>query len=145
MKLRAVHLLRRLDTIDRDLQELETLQERIRNDRIYADRLRSSLAEEAVRLRNLKARILSQVIRNPPAGLQTQGGLGPVVTETDTPPGNKPEIILPTKRARVDSPAQPIVEGQSASRKTPRAPGREKSRGPGTETEEPESFEFRYE
>src|SRR5262245_38599241 len=46
VKLKAAHLLRRLEQIDRDLEELDRLKNTIKDDRNYADRVRASLAEE---------------------------------------------------------------------------------------------------
>ena len=149
MKLRAVHLLRRLETIDRDLLELDTLQDRIRDDRIYADRLRSSLVEEALRLRNLKARILSQVIRNPPALLQNLADpvhsvIGPERAGTDA---RGPEIILPGRSPGAGPERAPtaVQSGAPAAAKKGTRAARDTARPPKPDSEDPESFEFRYE
>jgi hypothetical protein len=65
MKLKAAHLLRRLERIHRDLEELDDLQKSIREDREYAGRLRNSLVDESIRLNTLRERVLTQVIRPP--------------------------------------------------------------------------------
>lgn len=147
VKLRAVHLLRKLETIERDLLELDTLQDRIREDRVYADRLRSSLVEESVRLRNLKSRILSQVIRNPPEVLRSLPRAQTTAATTDNAPSTQapPEIILPGKAApsaRKTAPVpgtDPEPEPKKATRPAKDRPRAQKGQ------DEPESFEFRYE
>jgi hypothetical protein len=66
MNLRVVHLLRKVERIDRDIEELDALMGTLQMDREYSARLRDSLVEESFRLRQLKQRINSQVIRIPP-------------------------------------------------------------------------------
>ena len=69
MELKAIHLIRRLERIDRDLEELNSLQQGIREDREYAPRIIDPLLEESTRLKKLKSRILSLIIKNPPENL----------------------------------------------------------------------------
>ena len=122
MKLRVVHLIRKLDKIDRDLEELGGLRNRIQEDREYAGRLSESVAEETTRLKRLRSKILAQVIRPPAttsegssngAGEDTVNGPGwwrRLLEETSAPSllekssdnssgkssgSNLPEIILP--------------------------------------------------
>lgn len=66
MNLRVIHLLRKVERIDRDIEELDALLSTLQMDREYSARLRDSLIEESFRLRQLKQRIHSQVIRIPP-------------------------------------------------------------------------------
>ncbi len=67
MKLKVAHLLRRMERIQRDLEELDHLQKSIREDRDYAGRLRNSLVDESIRLHTLRERLLGQVIHPPQA------------------------------------------------------------------------------
>ncbi|MCR9144454.1 MAG: hypothetical protein NXI24_19605 [bacterium] len=69
MKLRAIHLLNRMERIERDLSEISTLRSTLQDDREYTSRLRTSLQDETVRMRELQAKILTQVIQNPPEAL----------------------------------------------------------------------------
>lgn len=150
MKLRAVHLLRKLETIERDLLELDTLQDRIRDDRIYADRLRSSLTDEAMRLKGLRTRILSQVIRNPPEMLLNPPSVSSL--EELVPEGIRgPEIIIPGKAVgRAVPKANANDENQSpvdaiepkGSKPAPPVSKRKKKNG---DPAEKDAFEFRYE
>lgn len=71
VNLKVVHLLHKLEMIERDLAEITAMQESLKDDRGYAARLRDSLGDEALRLKELQSRIRSQVIRNPPRELQT--------------------------------------------------------------------------
>lgn len=69
MKLKVIHLIRRLERIERDLEELQNLENSLSPDREYASRLYDSMQEEEIRLSNMKNRILSQVVKNPPQNL----------------------------------------------------------------------------
>ncbi len=98
-------MLRRVERIDRDLEELENIQNSIREDRDYAGRLRESLIDESIRLDNLKGRIFSQIVINPPKNLvESLGGTSvnprrsettaqsrskEFVTESDSPAGTQ--------------------------------------------------------
>jgi hypothetical protein len=90
VQLKVIHLIRRLDRIRRDIEELERLQSGIREDREYATRIIDPLIEETQRLKKLRNRILSQIIKSPPESLQ-----GGILPES----GKKPEVILPESEA----------------------------------------------
>ncbi|MCB1167671.1 MAG: hypothetical protein KDK33_16045, partial [Leptospiraceae bacterium] len=60
MKLKVIHLLRRLERIERDLEELDGMLAGLRMDREYSVRLRDSLIEESARLKEFKQQILTQ-------------------------------------------------------------------------------------
>ena len=66
MKLRVVHLIRKLEKIDRDLSELDSLKHKIHLDRHYANSINKSLIDESTRLKSLKSKIFAQVIKEPP-------------------------------------------------------------------------------
>ncbi|MBI3396502.1 MAG: hypothetical protein HY042_11745 [Spirochaetia bacterium] len=143
VKLKAAHLLRRLEQIDRDLEELERLRNSIKDDRHYAERIRASLAEEIVRLKELESRILGQVIKNPPEFLAR-----PVGSREDGYV-DEPEVMLPGrsrgKTAVADEAADreshkpDASEEKSARIKTKPAGAKEKPPG-----NKPGSFQFRY-
>ena len=89
MQFKAIHLLLRLQKIERDLAELSELQNAVQSDRVYARAVRSSLEEEARHLQRLKKDILAQVVKNPPEFLrQTLVGK------------KKPELLLPTSKQK---------------------------------------------
>jgi hypothetical protein len=97
VKLKAIHLLRRLERIDRDLEELQQLQNSIQEDRAYARTLKESLSEEFSRLRQFKSRILTQIITNPPPELSGEES-APLRTPVSTPGTHeirRPEISIP--------------------------------------------------
>jgi len=66
MVVKAVHLLKSLEQVERDLSELTSLKMTIQSDRKYADRLQSSLKEEELRLEGLRKKLLSQVVKGSP-------------------------------------------------------------------------------
>lgn len=120
MKLRAIHLLNRMERIERDLNEMQTLRSTLQDDRDYAGRLRSSLQDETLRLRELQSQILAQVIQNPPAELVPESGIpaavrapepAPVAAAHDAP---APEIILPGAHSRKNA----AGSGKSSSNKS---------------------------
>ena len=103
MKIKVIHLLRRLERIERDLEELEQLDKSLQDGREYTSRLRDSLVEESLRLKQLKQRILSQVIKNPPDVANTVVSTTlPETEKKQTKPGTV-EIILPGKKASRES------------------------------------------
>lgn len=65
MNLRVIHLIRKVERIDRDLEELDTLLGTLQMDREYSLRLRDSLVDESFRLKQLRQKISAQVIRIP--------------------------------------------------------------------------------
>ncbi|MBE7437782.1 MAG: hypothetical protein HS115_04935 [Spirochaetales bacterium] len=67
MVVKAVHLLKSLEQVERDLNELTSLKMTIQSDRKYADRLQTSLKEEEMRLEGLRKKLLSQVVKGSPA------------------------------------------------------------------------------
>lgn len=168
MKLKVVHLLRKLDTINRDLEELENLQSVIQEDRIYSGRLRNSLGEEKTRLKKLKSRILSQVIVSPPqesgdhSGSAAINGNGMTARENRGPSAHfqistsRPEIVLPRQRGKAggetEKSAPARKEGEKAKdRKTMSSSPdsgtvrQETSSGEKSDSrEQVTSFQFRY-
>lgn len=65
MNLRVIHLIRKVERIDRDLEELDSLLGTLQMDREYSLRLRDSLIEESFRLKQFRQKITSQIIRIP--------------------------------------------------------------------------------
>lgn len=97
MNLRVIHLLRKLERIDRDIEELDALMSTLQMDREYSARLRDSLVEESFRLRQLKQRINSQVIRIPPH-------IEAMLADGRRPEINvRPDITLPGESAPIDA------------------------------------------
>ena len=138
VKIKVIHLLRRIERIDRDLEELERLEGAIQQDREYSERLRESLSEESGRLHQLRKRILDQVVRGAPERQAAPGKPRPKAAHPTPPPSQdaagEPEIILPTRRkargpARVQAPAA----------KTDNGAGRKKLK-----KSEATPFQFRY-
>lgn len=121
MKLIVAHFLRRLDRIDRDLQEIEKLQASLQTDRDYAGRLKDSLSDEAIRMKKLRGRILSLVVKDPPGFEESAPVSAAVIPSTDT---GSAEIILPGK-------------GRKSEKK------KEKSSEPAAESAD-EPFRFRF-
>lgn len=106
MNLRVVHLLRKVERIDRDIEELDALMGTLQMDREYSARLRDSLVEESFRLRQLKQRINSQVIRIPPH------------FEAMLADGRRPEIAVRPDVAVRSEPARPDATNRAEAAKT---------------------------
>lgn len=66
MNLKVIHLIRKLERIDRDLEEIQTMLNTIQMDREYSKKLKDSLIDEYHRLKQLKTTILKQVVLIPP-------------------------------------------------------------------------------
>ncbi len=136
VKIKVIHLLRRLERIDRDLEELDRLKATIQEDREYAERLRDSLAEESRRLHQLRDRILVQVVLHPPdektwAAVDAVipaavAGMPPVVERS-----REPEVIVPRKK----------IPPPRATREEERKPAAKNGRNP-HKSDAP--FQFRY-
>jgi len=91
VKLKVIHLIRRIERIRRDIDELEQLQSGIRDDREYAPRLIDPLIDETLRLKKLENRIQNQIVKEPPQ----------ILTEVkSTAPAPRPEVELPEKRKK---------------------------------------------
>lgn len=122
MKLRAIHLIRHLERIERDLEELRKLDSTLKEDRGYAVRLKGSVQDEMVRLEQIQTRLMQQVVRapeeSPKDAVQSQ-------LEAVTQP--RPEIIIPGK---IQGPARGV---------RPEKPAKVRK-----EPEKKKSFEFRY-
>lgn len=122
MSLRVVHLLRKTERIDRDLEELDSLLNSLQMDREYSGRLRDSLVDESFRLRQLKQKINSQVIRIPAqieSFVQETISKKPIVTQVQ-PKQIEPEKISqiqpktePTKELKIDTVKQDEIVNQS--------------------------------
>ena len=76
MHLKAVHLCNHLRKIERDIEEIEMLSNSLQKDRTYTPQLRSSLQEEVQKLNALREKILTQVIKDPPAFLKEDDNEG---------------------------------------------------------------------
>lgn len=61
-----IHLIRKIERIDRDIEEIQNLLSNLQMDREYSQRLKDSLIEEYHRFKDLKKEILKQVILIPP-------------------------------------------------------------------------------
>lgn len=66
MNLKVIHLIRKIERIDRDMEEIENFLNTLQMDREYSYKLRDSLIEEFHRLKKLKKDILKQVVYIPP-------------------------------------------------------------------------------
>lgn len=133
VNLKVIHLLHKLEMIDRDLAEIESMQGALKDDRAYTQRLRDSLVEEAVRLKELQTRIRSQVIRNPPAALIDAR------TEQPATPGQTLVVDLsPWQPAEIRVPEKKSGDG-------PKAPREKQVRSaPAATDKQPEDFNFRF-
>jgi hypothetical protein len=112
---KAVHLLKSLEQVERDLTELTSIKMTIHADRKYADRLQTSLKEEELRLEELKKRLLSQVVKNPPADIfSKEESLAPApeLTISIKPPKTK---IDERKKTNAEVKKQPLKEPDRAS------------------------------
>ncbi len=121
MKLKAIHLLHRLERLDRDLEELQLLQNSIQADRAYARTLKESLMEEFGRLRQLKSRILSQVIRTPPAGLtgEAESSKPAALPNAENRRRLAPELTLPSaKKEKAEPSRTAAATAEPAQKKT---------------------------
>lgn len=131
LKLKVIHLLRRLERIERDLEELDGMLSGLPMDREYSIRLRDSLIEESSRLKDFKQKILTQrVISEGSATL----------AETDaTEESSEVSIQLPSKEAVSNGRSKP-----RPGRKTQAPAARPATTDTKQETEKP-AFEFRFE
>jgi len=66
INLKVIHLIRKIERIDRDMEEIQTLLNTLQMDREYSKKIKDSLIEEYHRLKQLKSIILKQVIHIPP-------------------------------------------------------------------------------
>lgn len=104
MKLRAVHLIRHVERVDRDLEELRRLEQSLKEDRGYAARLRDSLIDETMRLEQIKNRIMSQVVKAPlelPSEDPVERQLAAIEAGT-----RKPELVIPAASNRAEKHAE---------------------------------------
>ena len=122
MKLRAIHLIRHLERIERDLDELRKLDSTLKEDRGYAARLKGSVQDEMVRLEQIQTRLMQQVVRAP-----EEARRDPVQVQLEAVSQPRPEIIIPGK---IQGPARGVRTDKPVKvRKEP---------------EKKKSFEFRY-
>jgi hypothetical protein len=163
-----------MERIERDLSEIQTLRSTLQDDREYSSRLRHSLQDETVRMRELQSRILSQVILNPPTALtglvRKRDGQAPATEsaniafvdpdEAPVVPGRAPEIILPANRGnrtadashatpvktRPGPAASEATAGAAASDATTGAGGRTPKTGrqDATASKSDEDFDFTF-
>jgi len=105
MNLRVIHLLRKVERIDRDVEDLDALLETLQMDREYSARLRDSLVEEAFRLRQLKQRINSQVIRVPEHFESLLSGTKPTATVTVAAAQIAEKVSMPIPSQKSESQA----------------------------------------
>lgn len=157
MALKVIHLLTRLEKIERDLSEIANLQNSLQENRDYAQRLQESLQEEQLRLRELQNRIHSQVVKNPPPelALALAGTLAEnSVSVRAAAPGPvaaflEPEVILPTERpvasARKTPPAaaapEPVSGGAAPATTATTPPSGSALTAPSADDED---FSFRF-
>ncbi len=131
LKLKVIHLLRRLERIERDLEELDGMLSGLPMDREYSIRLRDSLIEESSRLKDFKQKILTQrVISDNPSAIET----------ADTEEGSvnaEVSIQLPEKGSNSNGRSKP-----KSQRKSQPAPVRTEKK---EQKEEKPAFEFRFE
>jgi len=66
INLKVIHLIRKIERIDRDMEEIQTLLNTLQMDREYSKKIKDSLIEEYHRLKQLKSMILKQVVHIPP-------------------------------------------------------------------------------
>lgn len=158
MALKVIHLLTRLEKIERDLSEIANLQNSLQENRDYAMRLQESLQEEQLRLRELQNRIYSQVVKNPPPELELAlvGAPAGIPAARAPAPGPvaaflEPEVILPTERpaqppARKPAAAPTLVAGSAPT--APTAPAAEATAPPAANENatgaSDEDFSFRF-
>jgi hypothetical protein len=149
--LKVIHLLTRLEKIERDLSEIANLQNSLQENRDYAQRLQESLQEEQLRLRELQNRIHSQVVKNPPAelaaaliGAPAESAAAPRVVAPGRPAAFlEPEVILPTERP--EPPARkpaPATTAAPADRTPPPAAASGPDAGQTGASDEDFSFRF---
>lgn len=105
MSLRVVHLLRKTERIDRDLEELDSLLNSLQMDREYSSRLKDSLIDESFRLRQLKQKINSQVIRIP---AQIEGFVQETISKKPSVTQVQPKQIEPEKIQPKTEPAKEL-------------------------------------
>ncbi len=65
INLKVIHLIRKIERIDRDMEEIQTLLNTLQMDREYSKKIKDSLIEEYHRLKQLKSMILKQVVHIP--------------------------------------------------------------------------------
>ncbi len=65
MNLKVIHLIRKVERIDRDIEEIQTLLNTLQMDREYSQSLKDFLIDEYHRLKNLKKEILRQTVKFP--------------------------------------------------------------------------------
>ncbi|MBU44365.1 MAG: hypothetical protein CMN76_14180 [Spirochaetaceae bacterium] len=158
LKLKVIHLLRRLERIERDLEELDGMLAGLPMDREYSLRLRDSLIEESSRLKDFKQKILTQRVISDSqnglpspslqdshsAGSDAQSASDATEVSIDLPgSGNgKSGRSRPVKKENGKKATSPRVEKREPESKSGGAPGKESGAG---QKEEKPSFEFRFE
>jgi len=124
VKLRAIHLIRHLERIERDLEELRKLDSALKEDRGYAARLRGSVQDESIRLEQIKTWLMQQVVRAPDEAPRDE-----VQVQLEAVSQPRPEIIIPGG-TKIQGPARAVRSDKTAKTKK--------------EPEKKKSFEFRY-
>lgn len=134
LKLKVIHLLRRLERIERDLEELDDMLSRLPMDREYSLRLRDSLIEESARLKEFKQKILTQ---------RVAAEASSVPEESHKEQENSPAVSINIPGQNSNGSASPEKDSRTRSepRKKERKPASQK---PSQEKEKP-AFEFRFE
>ena len=131
LKLKVIHLLRRLERIERDLEELDGMLSGLPMDREYSLRLRDSLIEESSRLKDFKQKILTQrVISDNPSAIES-------TENADSPESSEVSIQIPEKGSASNGKPRPKTQ-----RKAPPAAARTEKK---EKKEEKPAFEFRFE
>lgn len=110
-----------LEKIERDLQEIEELQNRLQADRGYTAAVRDSLENETVRLTDLRARIANLIIKDPPERLSSTLEKDAVFITASMPISQKSKSIksglTSSKTAEIILPNRKKQASKSGSRK----------------------------
>lgn len=140
LKLKVIHLIRRLERIERDLEELDQLQTSLHMDREYSRKLKESLLEESVRLKDLRDSILSQRIQDHSQGEVQSDETGSESEEENTA---KPDSVQKdTVKKQSKKPVVSATTGQNASEKNKaqKEPAAAQSSG----NKKPRTFQFKF-
>ncbi|MCB1140107.1 MAG: hypothetical protein KDK23_15205 [Leptospiraceae bacterium] len=142
MKLKVIHLLRRLERIERDLEELDGMLSSLPMDREYSLRLRDSLIEESSRLKEFKQKILLQRVV---AEGGSVAGVEAVASQDDE---TQVSIQVPEKSANNGSSAKSKSSANKESNhrsENGRARQEKSEKAPKPEKKTEQAFEFRFE
>lgn len=115
MRLRVAHLSNYYKSLERDLEEIQTLQKNIHRDRSYSRALAESLQKEAERISALLTKICSQLIKDLPAFLLEE--LGGERTKAIGALGPKQKISERAEKTEAYAwPQEPVISLPSSPR-----------------------------